>query len=86
MHHPTSDVDRMYLPKSLGGRSLIQIETTYKKTTIGVATYLEKTDDLLLNLVNQHQESRKSYSIKKFADKQKYADSKKEQQVSYQAS
>ena len=63
MHHPTSDVDRMYLPKSLGDRGLIEIETTYKKTTIGVATYLEETDDPLLKLVNQHQESRKSYSI-----------------------
>ena len=33
MHHPTSDVDRMCLPKSSGGRGLIQIETTYKTTT-----------------------------------------------------
>ena len=48
---------------------MIQIETTYKTTTIGLATYLEKSDDPLIKLVNQHEESRKSYSIKKHADK-----------------
>ena len=69
MHHPKSDVDCMYLPSSLEGRGLIQIETTYKTTTIGVAIYLEKSDDPFLKLVNQHEESRKSYSIKKYADK-----------------
>ena len=68
MHHPKSDVDRMYLPRSSGG-GLIQIETTYKTTTIGLATYLEKSDDPLLKLVNQHEESRKSHSIIKYADK-----------------
>ncbi|XP_067017791.1 uncharacterized protein [Acropora muricata] len=69
MHHPKSDVDRIYLPRSLGGRGLIQIETTYKTTTIGLATYLEKSDDPLPKSVNQHEESRKSCSIKKYADK-----------------
>ena len=64
MHYPKSDVDRMYLSRSLGGRGLIQIETTYKTTTIGLATYLEKSDDPLLKLVNQHEESRKFFSIK----------------------
>ena len=69
MHHPKSDVDQMYLPRSLGGRGLIQIETTYKTTTIGLATYLEKSDDPFLKLVNEHEESRKSYSIKKYDNK-----------------
>ena len=69
MHHPKLDVDQMYLQRSLGGRGLIQIETAYKTTTIGLAAYLEKSDDPLLKLVNQHKESRKSYSIKKYADK-----------------
>ena len=69
MHHPKSDVDRMYLPRSLGSIGFIQIETTYKTTTIGLAIYLEKFDDPFLKLVNQHEESRKSYSIKKYTDK-----------------
>ena len=53
-HHPKSDVDRMYLPRLSGGRGLIQIETTYKTTTIGLATYLEKSDDSFLKLVNRY--------------------------------
>ena len=48
---------------------MIQIETTYKTTTSGLATYLEKSDDPLLKLVSQHEKSRKSYLIKKYADK-----------------
>ena len=62
MHHLKSDVDQMYLPRSSGGTGLIQIETTYKTTTIGLATYLEKSDDPLLKLVNQK-------IIKKYVDK-----------------
>ena len=46
-----------------------QIETTYKTTTIGLATYLEKCHDPFLKLVNQHEKSRKSYSIKRYANK-----------------
>mgnify|MGYP006964531843 CR=1 FL=1 len=45
------------------------IETMYRTTTIGLATYLEKSDDPLLKLISQHEKSRKSYSIKKYADK-----------------
>ena len=50
---------------------MTQIETTYKTATIliGLATYLEKSDDPLLKLVNQNEASRKSYSIKKYAVK-----------------
>ena len=45
---------------------MIQIETTYK--TIGLATYLEKSRSLL-KLVNQHEEGKKMYSIKKYSGK-----------------
>jgi len=69
MHHPKSDVDRMYLPRSTGGRGLIQIETTYKTTTIGLTNYLEKSQDPFLKLVNLHEEKKKSYSIMSYAAK-----------------
>ena len=69
MHHPRSDVDRMYLPRSSGGKGLMQIETTYKTTTIGLATYLEKSKDLFLMLVNQHEFNEKSYSIRSYDSK-----------------
>ena len=59
----------MYLPRSTGGRGLIQIETTYKTTTIGLAKYLEKSQDPFLKLVNLHEEKKKSYSIMSYAAK-----------------
>jgi len=58
MHHPKSDIDRMYLPRSTGGRGLIQIETTYKTTTIGLAKYLEKSQDPFLKLANLQEEKK----------------------------
>ena len=69
MHHPKSDVDRIYLPRSSGGRGLIQIETTYKTTTIGLATYLQKSRDPFLMLVNQHEFHKESYSLRRYASK-----------------
>ena len=63
MHHPKADVDRLYLPRSSGGRGLIQLELTLKTTTIGLDAYLTKTDDPLLRIV-KHQ----FYSISKEAD------------------
>ena len=43
MHHPKSDVDRLYLPRTEGGRGLIQLELSYKSTTIGLDKYLQET-------------------------------------------
>ena len=68
MHHPKADVNRMYLPRRIGGRGLTKLETAYKSTTIGMETYLRNTDDALLQLVLQH-ETKKLYSIQKEAAK-----------------
>jgi len=65
MHHPKSDVDLMYLPRSSGGRSLKEIETAYKTTTIGLATYVEQSTDPFLMLVNQHEFNKKVILNKK---------------------
>ena len=54
MHHPKADVDRMYVPRSEGGRSLIQLEATYKVTTIGLDTYLKSKEDALLKIAREH--------------------------------
>ena len=40
MHHPKSDIDRLYLPRTEGDRELIQQELSYKSTTIDLAKYL----------------------------------------------
>ena len=50
MHHPKSDVDRVYLPRTEGGRGLIQQEPSYKSTTIGLDKYLQETHDTLLHM------------------------------------
>ena len=71
MHHPKADVDRLYLPRAQGGRGLIQFELAYKTTTIGLAKYLEISNDWMLKLVENHERRKKLHSIikesKKFA-------------------
>ena len=42
MHHPKADEDRLYVPRKAGGSGLVQLEITYKTTTIGLNTYLNK--------------------------------------------
>ena len=63
MHHPRSDVSRLYLQRKEGGRGLIQLELAYKTTTIGLYHYLKTTADPLLQIV------KKSFSIKTSAEK-----------------
>ena len=65
MHHPKAVKDRLYLPRSEGGRSLIQTELTYKATTIGLHKYLQTTKDCMMELVRKHENSKKLYSIPK---------------------
>ena len=36
MNHPKSDIDRIYVPRSKGGRGMIQLELSYKTSTIGL--------------------------------------------------
>lgn len=58
MHHPKADVYRLYLPKTAGGRGKVQIETTYKTSTIGLYTYLYSKDDHLLRIARDHNRSK----------------------------
>ena len=67
MHHPKADVDRLYLPRSNGGRGMIQLEMAYKTTTIAMSTYLSTNSDWMLKLVYQHHKSNKLHSIVKEA-------------------
>ena len=54
MHHPKSDIDRLYLPRTEGDRELMQQELSYKSTTIDLAKYLQETKDTLLYFVKDH--------------------------------
>ena len=63
MHHPKSDVDKLYLRRTEGGRGLIQLELSYKTTTIGLHKYLQETQDTLLHFVTDHDDRKSLYSI-----------------------
>ena len=65
MHHPKSDVDRLYIPRNRGGRGMIQLELSYKTSTIGLCKYLESTQDWMLKLVNLHEQNKKLHSVTK---------------------
>lgn len=43
----------LYIPKH-GERGLLQLELTYKSTTIGLQKYLALNQDWMLRLVNSH--------------------------------
>ena len=67
MHHPKADVDRLYLPRSSSGSGMIELETSYKTTTIGMQKYLTVSNDWMIQLVRQHEENKKLHSIVKEA-------------------
>ena len=69
MNHPKADVDRIYISRKEGGRGLIQLECTYKTTTIGLETYLREKNETLLRQVYHHEEHKKLYSVQKEAYK-----------------
>ena len=63
MHHPKADVDRLYLPRSSGGKGMIELKTSYKTATIGMQKYLTVSNDWMIQLVRQHEENKKLHSI-----------------------
>lgn len=71
MHHPKADIERLYLPRREGGRGLLQLELSYKLTTIGLDKYLSEKDDIYIKAVHQHENEKKKYSVVKEARKYK---------------
>ena len=51
MHDPKADVSRMYITRKEGGQGIINLEMTYKTTTIGLNSYLESSEDRMLHVV-----------------------------------
>ena len=62
MHRPKADVDRLYIPRKAGGRGLVQLEITYKTTTIGLNTHLNNKDDYLLKIARDRERGKKTMS------------------------
>ena len=45
IHHPKSDINRLYLPRKEGGRGLAQLKLSLKMSIIGIDTYLNNAND-----------------------------------------
>jgi len=72
MHHPKSDVDRLYVKKKEGGRVLVQIEAAYKTEIINIVEYLNTNykADHFVNIVKSHESTQPNMnSIIKIAAK-----------------
>ena len=65
MHHPKANVNRMYIPRKEGGRGMINLEMTYKTTTIDLNSCLESSEDRMLPAVLQHEKKKKLHSVVK---------------------
>ena len=72
MHHPKADVSRMYIPRKKGGRGMINLEMTYKTTTIGLNGYLQSSEDRMLHAVLQHEKKKKLHLVVKESRKIKF--------------
>jgi hypothetical protein len=59
MHHPKTDIDRLYVERKEGGRGLSQIEAAYKPEIINIAEYLNKKykEDQFVNIIRSHDSS-----------------------------
>ena len=72
MHHPKSDINRIYVPRKGRGRGMINLEMCFKATTTGLNTYLLSSDDRMLNLVLKHEKEKKLHSVTKESRKFKF--------------
>jgi hypothetical protein len=56
-HHPKADTDRLNVKTKEGGRSLLQIEVTYKAEIINIAEYWKTKykEDQFVNIGKRHE-------------------------------
>ena len=64
-----ADIDRIYLPCQEGGTSLVNLEKEYNATMIGLQTYMTNKDDVQIQAVLRHQNSKALHSVPKEAEK-----------------
>ena len=64
-----ADVDKIYPPCQEGGRSVMNLEKEYKATMIGLQTYMTNKDDIQIQAVLRHQNSKVLHSVPKEAKK-----------------
>ena len=64
-----ANVDRIDLPCQEGGRSPMNLEKEYKVTMIGLQIYVSNKDDVQIQAVLRHQNSKALHSVPKEAGK-----------------
>ena len=65
MLHPEANVERLYIPRKDGGRGLIEVETAFKISTIGLDHYLKNEDGRYPKQVLEHDRSKAKNLITK---------------------
>lgn len=65
--HRQSDITRLYIPRKIGGRGLLNIVNQFKNSTVNFSVYLCNTNEHLLQAVSNWQHSRGSKSIHNMA-------------------
>ena len=65
MYYLTAEVDRLYIPRNEGQRGMMQLELSYKTSTIGQHKYLTTNTDWMLQLVLEYGKTKKPHSISK---------------------
>ena len=63
MHHPKSDVNRLYLLRKEGDRELAQLEVSLKTSVIGMDTYSSNINDWMFKLVKKYEQNKRTYSV-----------------------
>ncbi|XP_047478488.1 uncharacterized protein LOC125031649 [Penaeus chinensis] len=61
--HPKADKDRIYIPRSSGGRGLIELVSAYKSAIVGLSEYIKRGDDKYTRLVKRHESEKRKYSL-----------------------
>ncbi|XP_063967036.1 uncharacterized protein LOC135156948 [Lytechinus pictus] len=67
LHHPKAAIERLYLPRDLGGRGLQQIEMVWNMEATNLANYLSNPPDILTSISLDYDKCQAIYSINKQA-------------------
>jgi len=59
-HHPTADVDRLYVPRKQGGRGLMQLEAAHAVEITKLVEYVDKKEHPLIQVVKTHKHNTNS--------------------------
>ena len=79
--HPQSDIDRLYLPRRIGGRGLLQIRQTVKEEIRNLSEYISSsTESALKDVITEGllivEDTKKEYKRKEMRNRQERWQSK----------